>query len=487
MTDTWAKNSPRNWAKGNRANGMSQHAPPRGIDLFLELPAGTGRARAVEEALRSAIRDGRLTAGTRLPATRALAAELGLARGTITSAYDQLIAEGWLTASPGRAGTQVAAGVVRGDERVMPRSDPAPRHSLMPGRPDVSSFPRLAWLQAAQRALREMPAEAFGYGDPRGRPELRTILADYLGRVRGVRTGPGQLVICAGYTQALGLLAQSLRQLGVRRVGMEDPALPDHVGIVRSHLAVADIPVNDAGIDVHALGASGAEAVVCTPAHQFPLGVGMSPERRGQLLDWADTAGAWIVEDDYDGEFRYGRRPVGALQGGDPDRVIYAGSVSKALGPGLRIGWIACPPTLLEVVTEAKRLADRVSSPIDQGILAEFIGSGAYDRHLRAMRLHYRRRRDILAALVSGRLPATRITGIAAGLHAVIEFRAGTASEARIGAVLSAASVEAPLLSGYVRSRFPRSGASLVVGYGAPSAHTYRPAVAALVDALGAL
>ncbi|WNI18886.1 PLP-dependent aminotransferase family protein [Actinacidiphila sp. ITFR-21] len=458
-----------------------------GLDLWLELPARGSRARAVEEALRTAIREGRLPAGTRLPPTRSLAAELGLSRGTVNQAYAQLAGEGWLTTAPGRAGTRVAeqprpeaaapapAAVVR----------PEPRHDLAPGRPDVASFPRAEWLRATRQALRDAPAEAFGYGDPRGRPELRTALAGYLGRARGVRVDPAHIVVCSGYTQALGLLTAVLADLGAGCVGMEDPALGDHVAVARRRLTVVDVPVDGEGMRVSALARSAADAVACTPAHQFPVGVSLSPARRAALLSWARERDGWIVEDDYDGEFRYDRRPVGALQAHNPARVVYVGTTSKSLGPGVRIGWIACPPRLLEPLVEAKSLADRVTSPLDQLALAGLIASGGYDRHLRTMRQRYRRRRDELTAATAVRLPGARVTGIAAGLHAILELPPGTPPEEEVMAALTAASVRVHPLSAYRRAQVPAAAPRLVVGYATPAAHAYSSALDALFTVLG--
>ncbi|WP_329570064.1 MocR-like pyridoxine biosynthesis transcription factor PdxR [Kitasatospora sp. NBC_01266] len=479
---------------------MPSPHPSAGLDLLIELgPPGPrgARRRSVEEALRTAIREGRLAPGVRLPATRDLAEQLGLARGTVTQAYEQLIAEGWLTART-KAGTRVAAGgaaqAVRATDPPPSPPPPAaptePRHDLSPGRPDLSSFPRAAWSRALRRAIHEAPAEAFGYGDPRGRIELRTALAAYLGRVRGVRVAPEQLLICSGFTQALGLLAEVLAGTGVRALAIENPAMPEHVAIAAARLAVRDVTVDDQGLRVGELADGDARAVVCTPAHQFPLGVSMSPARRAALLAWAEECDGWIVEDDYDGEFRYDRRPVGALQARRPDRVVYAGSVSKALGPAVRLGWIACPPRLLEPLVTAKYLADRQTPVMEQLALAELLDSGAYDHHLRTMRRGYRRRRDTLVRAVAEQLPpGARLSGIAAGLHAIVRLPADRGlDEQRIGAALRQGSVRARLLGEYLRGAAgAEAPPALVVGYATPSAHAYAGAVDALLGVLRGL
>jgi GntR family transcriptional regulator/MocR family aminotransferase len=456
-----------------------------GPELLLEVPGRGARRRAVEESLRAAIRSGRLAAGTRLPSTRDLAAQLGLSRGTVAQAYEQLAAEGWLTARSG-SGTRVAAGATRAAPPAADRAlAPPPRHDLRPGNPDARAFPRDAWARAARYALREAPADAFGAGDPRGRGELRATLAAYLGRVRGTRVDPACLVICSGYTQALGLLADVFGQLGATVAGLENPGIADHAAIVAARLTVADIGLDDDGMSAAELAASGAQVAVCTPAHQFPVGMSMSPGRRSELLAWAQQGPGWIVEDDYDGEFRYDRRPIGALQSRLPARTVYVGSTSKSLGPAVRLGWIACPPRLLEPLAEAKRLA-RPTSSLEQLTMARLIDSGDYDRHLRAARRSYRQRRDLLAATVRSRLPRARVLGIEAGLHAIIELPDGTPDEGTVMAALRGASVGVHPLSAYQRPGPDRAcpRPSLVVGYGTPPAHGYQAAISALVERL---
>ncbi|WP_227837198.1 MocR-like pyridoxine biosynthesis transcription factor PdxR [Nocardia aurantia] len=451
--------------------------------MLLELPRHGTRRHALEEALRTAVRDGRLAAGTGLPSSRDLAAQLGLSRGTVTTVYEQLVAEGWLTARQG-AGTRVAAGANAPDQHTAapPRPDATHRFDLRPGRPDVGAFPRNAWARAMRAALRDAPAEAFGFGDPRGRPELRTTLAAYLGRVRGVRVDPAYLVICSGYTQALGLLAEVFAELGVDRVGMEDPSIDDHVRLVASRLPVADIPLDANGIRVDALAASGARVAVCTPAHQFPAGVAMSADRRTALLAWADDRDSWIVEDDYDGEFRYDRHPTAALQSRRPARVVYVGSTSKTIGPAVRLGWIACPPALLEPLLAAKRRTHDWRH-LDQLALARLVDTGAYDRHLRTVRRGYRRRRDLLTDAIRNNLPHSTIRGLEAGLHAVLELPPGS-TEAAARTALTAASVTTFALTDLLRTDRDHYPPSLVIGYATPAARDYPAALDALTNAL---
>ncbi|MFD5414652.1 PLP-dependent aminotransferase family protein [Streptomyces nojiriensis] len=455
-----------------------------GADLHLDLTAGRGLRAGLTEALREAARSGRLAAGTRLPSSRTLAADLGIARNTVAEAYAELVAEGWLTARQG-SGTRVA-------ERARPRRPAAaapvrrpvregPAYSLIPGSPDLGGFPRAAWLSAARRALTDAPNEAFGYAaDPRGRVELRQALAGYLARARGVYADPERIVLCAGFLHGLALLAGVLRARRVREVAVEGYGLDFHRNLlVRAGLRTRPLGVDAAGARTGELtGAAG--AVLLTPAHQFPTGVALTPARRAAAVDWARTTGGLILEDDYDGEFRYDRQPVGALQGLDPDRVVYLGTASKSLAPGLRMGWMVVPPGLLEEVLAAKRPTDWACGALDQLTLAEFITCGAYDRHVRGMRLRYRRRRDELVAAVGDRVG---VSGIAAGLHAVLDLPEGLERS-----VLQSAAWQDLALHGLGRFRHPESGLpgrdALVVGYGTPSDSAWSPTLAALSAAL---
>ncbi|RKT55047.1 PLP-dependent aminotransferase family protein [Saccharothrix australiensis] len=450
---------------------MSRTWATSGVDLHLELDPTTGRRAALEHALRDAIRAGRLAPDTRLPATRRLAVDLGLARNTVAAAYDQLVAEGYLTARRG-AGTRVAPlARPRPGATATGADGPPPRHDLRPGSPDGTAFPTAAWLRSARRALTAAPAGAFGYTDPRGRAELRHALADHLGRTRGVQADPARIVVTTGYAQGLALLADVLDG----PIALEDPGLPFHREIVRrAGRPVVPLPVDADG--AHAFPADVAAAVV-TPAHQFPTGVTLHPARRHALVDWARATGAVVVEDDYDGEYRYDRQPVGALQGTAPDHVVYAGSVSKTLGPGVRLGWLVLPPHLLDPVVDAKRHADRQTETPGQLTLADLITSHAYDRHIRAGRLRYRRRRDQL-------LHALRhhtAHGVSAGLHALVHHPDEDAAVA--------AATARGLALGRLRDHWhhpdPAAPQGLIIGYGTPAEHAYRPALRALADVLG--
>jgi GntR family transcriptional regulator/MocR family aminotransferase len=469
---------------------MPQTWATSGVDLHLELAGRRVRA-SLEGALRDAVRSGQLGPGTRLPSSRTLASDLRVARNTVADAYAQLVAEGWLTAERG-SGTRVADRIGGPDpagEPPAPAAGRQPRYNLRPGSPDLSAFPRAAWLAAARRALTAAPSQALGYSDPRGRPELRRALADYLSRARGVRASPDRIVICAGFAHGLQLLGHALAARGGTRIAMEAYGLAAHRDTVAAAgLAVVPVPVDEQGAMVAQFGA--AAAALLTPAHQFPLGIVLHPRRRAQAAAWARDTGGIVIEDDYDGEFRFDRQPVGAMQALAPGHVVYAGSASKSLAPGLRLGWLVLPGGLLDEVVAARLLADRQGSVLDQLTLAEFITSGGYDRHIRRSRLAYRQRRDRLVAALAGAAPRVTVTGIAAGLHALAELPAGQ-DEAE---VIARAAGHGLLLEGlrpYFAVRSPGrpdrpDRAALVVGYATPAQHAFTGALARLTAVLAA-
>ncbi|MGV9843126.1 MocR-like pyridoxine biosynthesis transcription factor PdxR [Streptomyces fungicidicus] len=459
---------------------MAEHRATSGIDLHLE-PAGPGLRRGLTDALREAVRTGRLAPGTRLPSSRSLAADLGIARNTVADAYGDLVAEGWLTARQG-SGTRVAPREVpRPPAPAAPRRAPGRlSHDLVPGTPDLSSFPRAEWLRATRRALASAPHDALGYGDPRGRPELRAALADYLARVRGVRADAERIVVCSGFAHGLQLLCEVLRARGARTLAVEPYGLDVHWDLAaRAGLTTTPLPFDALG--TRAQDPGDADAVLLSPAHQFPLGGALRPERRAAVVDWARRTGGLILEDDYDGEFRYDRQAVGALQNLDPDHVVHLGTASKSLAPGLRLGWMVLPPSLLpDAVAHG---GGRSVSALEQLTLAEFLTSGAYDRHVRAARLRYRRRRDSLAGALADRAPDVRVTGIAAGLHAVLQLPPGTEQS-----VVQAATWQNLAVHGLSRYRHPAAGGTvgdaLVVGYATPPDHAWSGTLEALCRAL---
>jgi GntR family transcriptional regulator/MocR family aminotransferase len=464
-----------------------------GSDLHLDL-SGPGSRRAVLiRALRDAVREGRLPPGTRLPPYRSLAADLGLARNTVADAYAELVAEGWLTARQG-SGTRVAERAAPPPRprrpKPAPRPSAAPVHNLRQGTPEAASFPRTAWLAAARRALGAAPDEVFGPGDPQGRVELRRALSGYLARARGVRVDPDRIVVCSGSAHALRLLFEGSPGAGggVLRgpFAVESYGLGFHRQILESSgVRTVPLSLDEQGAEIGQLAAAEprVRGVLLTPAHQFPTGGPLHPARRAAVVDWARVTGGLVLEDDYDGEFRYDREPVGALQGLDPEHVVHLGSVSKSLSPAVRIGWMVLPGHLVDGVLAAKGEREAWASVLDQLTLAEFISSGQYDRHIRRMRQRYRRRRDQLVAALAGRAPHIEVTGIAAGLHAVLRLPPGTEASA-----VKAASWQGIALDGLAEFRHPQAtapaGDGLVIGYATPAEHAYRAALEALLRAL---
>ncbi|MFE0704154.1 PLP-dependent aminotransferase family protein [Streptomyces sp. NPDC058872] len=425
------------------------------------------RGRALQEALRGAVRSGRLTAGTRLPSSRELAADLGVSRGLVTEAYEQLTAEGYLRSERG-AGTWVgdAARAAVTGARDLTAGPPGMRVDFRPGTPDLSLFPRSAWAAAQRSVLSRLPHPALGYPDPRGLPELRGALAAMLTRRRGVVADPERLVVCSGVAQASTLLGFVLRARGLRRVGIEDPGSPEHGRLFASTgLETVWLPLDEEGLRPGPLADSGVRAVVVTPSHQFPSGIAWSAERRAALLDWARTVDGYVLEDDYDGDFRYDRAPVGALQGLDPERVAYAGSVSKSLAPGLRLGWLLVPEALLDGVVERKRTMDLGNPVLDQAVLAEFVTRGGYDRQLRRCQRAYRERRDALLAALGAHLPGTGVTGIAAGLHVIARVPERFGPAERLLARAEEAGVALRLLQEHGTARPADGDVRLVIGY----------------------
>ncbi|WP_246126832.1 MocR-like pyridoxine biosynthesis transcription factor PdxR [Embleya hyalina] len=450
--------------------------------------AGTGRS--LEDALREAVRSGRLAAGTRLPGSRALASDLGLARGTIVRAYTQLAAEGWLIGSSG-SGTRVAHVNVPESVDVDRRSERAPtehrwRVDLRPGRPDLASFPRTAWATSVRRVLARAEAGVLDYGDFEGSATLRASVAAYAARARGVRVTPDAVVVTAGFSHGLALLARALRDSGVREAATEDPGLARHRELLTAAgLTCVPLPVDEFGADPADLTAETGVALL-TPAHQHPSGVVLSPARRGEFVAWARRTEGFLIEDDYDGEFRYDGRPVGALQALDPERVVFAGSASKALAPGLRLGWLVVPPALRAPVSAAIRDSGAGVSVIEQLTLADLVARGDYDRHVRRVRAVYRRRRGELADRVRA-VTGLVLGGAAAGLHALLPVpsaeheRRLVAAGAYVGLRLQGLHT-----SGYRHPPDPSAPAALVLGYATPPPHAWRQALDLLGDVLEA-
>ncbi|WP_433445150.1 PLP-dependent aminotransferase family protein [Nonomuraea sp. CA-141351] len=430
------------------------------------------------------MRAGRLRHGTSLPSSRRLATELGVSRGVVVEAYDQLVAEGYLTSTPGSY-TRVAA--VDGQAAAVPPPPQTarPHIDFGYGRIDPASFPRAAWLRSLRRVLTDAPHSRLNYLDGYGLPELRTALADYLNRVRGTSADPSQVLITSGYGQAAALITGVLAGRGARRVAVEDPSADDVRLLAHLHgLDVVPLPVTGEGIEPAALERADADLVVLTPSHQWPLGGVLPARARTEVVRWALARGAVVVEDGYDAEYRYDRAPIGAMQGLAPDVVLYAGSLSKILAPGLRLGWLVVPAHLAGAVAEAKLLADRGSPAIEQLAFADFLVRGELDRHLRRMRPVYRRRRDVLLARLAVSLPGFEPTGVAAGLHVVVWLPDGMREDDVVAAV-AAPGVRVAGVGPYRLAGPGRQG--LILGYGGLAEGGIAEGVAALAAAVRTL
>ena len=462
-----------------------------GPELLLQLDRGSGQPlrSQLEAGLRDAIRSGRLRGGERLPSSRELASELGVSRGLVQECYNQLLAEGYLTSRVGSA-TRVASGARPAPASPSPRPVPPPRliADFRSGVPDLASFPRGDWVWATREACRSVATPDLDYGDPRGSAVLRQVVAAYLRRVRAAAADPGRIVVCTGYAQGLNLALRALTQLGVRCVALEDPGHGDLTGSDSAQAAkavgldVVHVPVDELGLDVSALAASGAQVVVVTPAHQSPTGVVLAAKRRHALVEWAARTDGFVVEDDYDSEFRYDREPVGVLQGLAPDRVFAIGTVSKSLAPAVRLGWVLVPPPLIDAVAAEKRLSDRGSSGLDQLAVAALLESGRYDRHLRHMRALYARRRGLLIDSLATHAPWVRLSGLAAGFHAVAHLPDSADEQA----VVTSARQRQVGLYGMGPQRAAPAGAppQLVLGFGNVSERAVEPGIAAVADLL---
>jgi len=479
-----------------------------GLLVRLDRSAGQPLRAQLEASLREAIRGGRLRAGERLPSSRELARELGVSRGMVQDCYGQLLAEGYLTSRTGSA-TRVAdiSGQLAADQPaadpavVSPSPSPSPSRGLrsaappliadfQPGVPDLSSFPRNDWAWAVKQACTQAADADLGYGDPRGSSVLREVLAGYLRRVRAAAASPAQITISAGFAQGINLVLRALaRQCGVTCVAFEDPgygsAQADET--VRAALAigidVTYVPVDEEGLVVGELAASGAQVVVVTPAHQSPTGVVLSPARRQALTDWVRRGGGYVIEDDYDSEFRYDKEPVGALQGLAPDQVFLLGTTSKALAPAVRLGWVHAPSALAAAVAAEKEMSDRGSCTLDQLALATLLTTGRYDRHLRRMRTVYGARRTALTDAFAAHAPRVQLTGLAAGFQAVAPLPPG-ADETAVVAAARDRGVGLHGIGGYRGHPDVAAPAALVMGFGNVRERAIEPAIAAVAGLL---
>ncbi|MEU7854012.1 PLP-dependent aminotransferase family protein [Nonomuraea sp. NPDC049141] len=514
-------------------------------DTLLDLdaqPAGPLHDR-LRRALRSAIVSGRIAAGSALPPSRTLAADLGCSRWVVTEAYAQLAAEGYLEARAGSA-TRVRAGVAgpaTGARRGVvgpptgarpgarnaptgvwpdvvgspteasarasttgagPVGSPAEgrrgvggppstrlaspsahaRFDFTPGMPDLRAFPRKRWADAVREVGRQSPFTDLGYLEHAGHPRLRETLAGYLTRSRGAAIAAEDLTVCAGTTDGLARIARALREHGHTHLAVEDPGWTwTREAVVDAGLVAVPIGVDGDGLRVDLLrDQPWIRAAIVAPAHQFPTGTVLAPARRAELIRWAHDVDGILLEEDKDADYRYDRRPVAAIQGMAPSRTALLGSVSKTLSPALRIGWFATPPRWTPAVAVANPLA--LPPPVlDQLAFAWFLDDGGYDRHLRACRRRYRARRDALVGELARRLPGARVSGAAAGLHLLLHLDGVRATEVVAAAARDGVSVDAV---GNYTSEAGAGDSTLILGYGNLADSVVAEAVSRLADAI---
>jgi GntR family transcriptional regulator / MocR family aminotransferase len=458
-------------------------------EVLLDWVGEAGKAPGMQQlsrALREAIRSARLRPGVRLPASRALARQLGCSRWVVVQAYEQLTAEGYLESLVG-SGTRVhGLPAPRTLTEETARELRSWRFDFRPGIPDLAQFPRAEWLRATRAALNAAPTVALDYGDPDGLRSVRESLADYLGRVRGVDASAADISVTTGSVNALALISRALRARGIYQIGVEDPGwIPLRGPFAGSGVEPVPLGVDEEGLVTDDLARSGLRAVLVTPVHQFPVGTVLSPHRRRELLRWAGRTGGLIIEDDYDSEYRYDRTPLGALQGISPDQVLLIGSVSKSLAPALRLGWMVAPATWRNLLGESRRGVDVGVSVLVQLAFEEFLRSGAFEQHLRRMRKQYTRRRAALADGLARRFPSAQISGIAAGLHLMADL--GTSVPAAdIERVCDEHSIRLYTVQRYCVGRVPpgHSPGTVVLGFGAIPDHKMDTAIATLARIL---
>lgn len=470
------------------------------LALAVDRCADTSLGHQVQEALRRAIRSGTLRSGERLPSTRQLADHLGVSRGVVVSAYEQLLAEGYVVSTVG-SGTRVAEALLTGSgdpippeavERGPTRLTPMPEIDFGYGVPDLRAFSTRDWLWALGDAIKAMPTADLGDGTAEGDAQLRAVLAGYHRRVRAGCADPAHTIVVGGFRQGLTFVLGALVAHGIERIGLEDPGPRDHDHIARrAGLRVSAVAVDAEGLRVDHLRASGARAVLLTPAHQCPTGAVLSPNRRHELVQWAHEVDGVILEDDYDAEFRYDRQPVGSLQGLAPDRVVALGSVSKTLAPALRIGWVFTPPRFCDDILTEKYLSCRGVPQLDQAALARLIETGRFDRHLRRVRDNYRQRRDALVSAVAESMAGATITGLDAGHHVLLRLPAGV-DEARVVAHARAAGIALRGLSDYRVTPDDEASpdlvsAALIIGFGNVTTRQIRDGIGVLGELVAAI
>ncbi len=478
-------------------------------------PPGMALSTWLHEELRSAVMDGRLKPGARLPSTRSLAGQYGVARGTSVAAFAQLQAEGYLAGSPG-SGTFVAAHLpdrffqplaIKASRNKEPAVEPPlskwgarvqspfphraardPGHAFEPFLPSLDLFPTALWGRLAGRRLRQATPRLLGVGDPLGYAPLREAVAAYLGSARGVKCSPDQVAIVSGTQQSLELVSRLAIDPG-NQAWVEDPGYIGAIGALKSAGArIVAVPVDDEGIDVRAgqRKAPAARLAYVTPAHQFPLGTSLSLERRLALIQWARKAGAWIFEDDYDSEYRFTGRPLAALQSlGAEDCVIFAGSFNKMLFPTLRLGYVVLPQRLVEPFAHARGLSDRFEPILDQAVLADFFIEGHFGQHIRRMREAYAERLSVLLEAAAGPLAGLiDVSRIQAGMQAAA-FLSASCPDIAAAKAAAAQQVEVQPLSVFQLRRTDING--LLLGFANCTPAVIRQGARRLAKALASM
>jgi GntR family transcriptional regulator / MocR family aminotransferase len=457
---------------------------PQAHELLIELDRASRESlrHQLERTLRARIEDGSLLDGTRLPSSRSLAEQLGVSRGVVVDAFERLTAQGFLLSSPRKAPIVCAAEM---PPPAPPRTSPRYRFPLNPTAPDLSLFPRRLWLRATAAVMRELPEPELDYpGDERGAAELRATLVSYLSRVRRVRVDAENLILTLGFLHSVDLICRALVLRGAKRIAVENPCIPVQTGIAKSHaLDVVPIAVDNAGLVVEELLEADAEAVIVTPAHQFPLGTVLSPERRRALVSWARERDALIIENDYDAEFRYDGQPIGALQGLAPERTAYVGTTSKTLAPAIRLGWIAAPAEIASLINAVQLDRSSTFTGLTGHVFAQLMASGAFERHVQRCRRDYRRRRDVLVDLLSAELPQLPVLGIAGGLHLTLQLPTDCDADA-VAEKARSEGVDVRSLS-YYASLPTEQEPGLVIGYGRIPKPSIPGVVKALTQAIG--
>lgn len=440
-------------------------------------------ATQIADQLREQVQQGRLTPHARLPSSRRLAQDLQVSRSVVVEAYEKLTGEGLLESVRG-SGTRVAAHAdrrVRKPVNLVDRAIPPVRFNLLPGTPNPATFPHREWIASYQRALDTQGHHGLGYPPLLGLEQLRTELIAYLGRMRGVLGHPHNTMVTGGFAHGLGLVCALLRELGIDSLAIEDPSHDRQRRFIEENgIRTPAVPVGPEGLDIERLYATGARAVLVTPFHQFPLGVSMSPAREAELVRWAQDTDGLIIEDDYDGGLWLEHRGRHlALQSAAPDRVIYAGTASKLLAPGLRLGWMVLPPRLTRVMESVRGRRDLGCDGLMQLAFAEFLRSGLLDGHLRKMRSRYLAQHRELMRAVEQYLPAATLVGPVAGLHAYAALPEGTDEERLVAQALRRSVLVKGSQVFYDDPASARPG--LVLGYTALS----RPAVPEAIRRIG--